>query len=59
LKNLSHSIQQENLISGLSLDVERKWDFIGKVMVQAQYNHYTVVCTEKDLIVTPSQIVVQ
>jgi hypothetical protein len=52
------AVNQENLISGLSLDVERKWDFIGDTMINAQYNHYTVVCTEKDLMVSPTQIMV-
>jgi len=46
-----------NLETGISLDLERKWDFYG-TMVAANYNHYTFAITEKMLTITSQGITV-
>lgn len=45
------------LETGLSLDLERKWDFYG-TMVAGNYNHYTFAVTEKMLTITSQGITV-
>jgi len=43
--------------SGLSLDVERKWDFVGTT-ASNNYNHYSFIVTTKTLSITPDGIAV-
>ena len=49
-------VDKSNLITGIDLSVERKWDFFGVDMVAGTYNHYTFVCTEKAMTITPTLI---
>ena len=59
------AISDDNLISGLSLSEERKWDFVGDIMAQQQaggsntFNHYTWLVCQRELVITPTQIVMQ
>lgn len=49
-------VDKDNLITGIDLSIERKWDFVGQTMINAYYNHYTFVCVEKALSITPTMI---
>lgn len=52
-------VDQDNLRQGIDLTVEKKWDMIittpgaGGV----QLNHYTYAITQRDLLITPSQVI--
>ncbi len=48
--------QKDNLLSGLDLSIERKWDFYATDMVTANYNYYTWIVAYKELKITPNMI---
>lgn len=45
-----------NLIGGLDLTIDRKWDFVGQSMINANYNHYTFVVLTRKLVISPTSI---
>jgi len=51
-------INSENLETGLDLSLERKWDFYGMTMTNANYNHYTFAVTQKMLTISSTGITV-
>lgn len=51
-------VDKNNLITGIDLSIERKWDFVGQTTINASHNHYTFVCVEKALSITPTMITV-
>lgn len=51
-------VDKDNLITGIDLSIERKWDFVGQTTINATHNHYTFVCVEKALSISPSMITV-
>jgi len=48
----------ENLETGLDLSSERKWDFYGMTMTNANYTHYSFAITQKMLTVSSAGITV-
>jgi hypothetical protein len=50
-------VSKDNLVSGLDLTIERKWDWVGTSM-RLTNNHYTFVICDKALKITPTLITV-
>jgi len=48
-------VDKDNIVSGLDLNLEQKWDFFA-TMVNGTYNHYTFVIVERVLSITAHQI---
>ena len=56
-KSLSQKeAEDENMLSGLDLSVEKEWQFVGTDLVSANYNHYTFVVTQRMLTVNKNGV---
>lgn len=56
--NDSLPVDKDNLITGIDLSIDRKWDFVGQTTIAGPWNHYTFVCVEKQLQITPTLITI-
>lgn len=49
-------VDKNNLIDGIDLSIERKWDFVGVTTLTGPWNHYSFVCVGKMLQISPTMI---